>query len=904
MQNVTAKFNIIYNANKLLQDAEHNRVETSKENYQDILPVFIEPSESSITNNASLMDSVIQKAVTIINDKSDSKYLNDAYFIMGRANYEKGNYYNAAELFTYVINTIEPKKQKLLEAALAWKCRSLIKIGYLQQTQAVLDSALRTSRIHKYPSALVSATQAEYDLQTNDLAGAIQSLTMAVKASKDYKEKIRWHYLLGQLLTKKGNNSFASKHFAQVIKSNASFEMAFNASLNNLYLKQGSGDSAWMYTVTQLKRMIKDDKNQGFTDQIYHIIGKTYLAHEKKEDAIHHFNLALRENKSNSFQKATTYLTLADLFFTDNEFETAKHYYDSAATLVNADFPNYQQIRTKIVHLDELVLQLSIIHTQDELQRLAKLTETERQQAIDSIFNRKKVKDSIAYVSKQQAPVSATFQQQANAMPATRGKESATFYFNNPSAISDGFSAFKQRWGNRSLEDNWRIQNKQKLVAENSSNTVDSLQANEDSQELHRLEEKSAFIEAIPLTDEARMQSDKKIMQAYLKLSEIYRDKLADKKAAIQAYTTLIERFPNLSERDFVWYNLYRLYSDLNDEKNQFYKTQLLTVAPHTLYAKIISDPGYLNKLGRATQTLNELYNRVYHLYTQKNYTQVISLTDSIRLVTDQENNQTMGVQLAYLKALAIGRTQPVTAFENELQQIKSHYPNDQLITPLVQEHLAYIDSNHTVLAARETALADIETDRQRFVDEPALTKWPELTFHREAPVSAPRRNLAGNLSQHQAAIKVTPFNQSVSLQGQVKVADFVKGEHNNSFRNLTLLPDSAIYYFVIHVAHPRVNLSPSRYGIGQFNRSQYAAMHLVHQLKKVDDELQLIYIGKFKSYEEVHHYEMQITEQLNAIMKIPAESYTTFIITEENLQNLSDFDQVNDYSLQYKEQL
>jgi len=150
----------------------------------------------------------------------------------------------------------------------------------------------------------------------------------------------------------------------------------------------------------------------------------------------------------------------------------------------------------------------------------------------------------------------------------------------------------------------------------------------------------------------------------------------------------------------------------------------------------------------------------------------------------------------------------------------------------------------------------------------------------------------------------VTPFNQSVSMRGQVKVANFVKGEHNNSFRNLTLLPDSAIYYFVIHVAHPRVNLSPSRYGIGQFNRSQYAAKNLVHQLKRVDDELQLIYIGQFKSYEEVHQYEMQITKQLNAIMKIPAESYTTFIITEENLQNLSDFDQVNDYSLQYKEQL
>jgi len=125
-----------------------------------------------------------------------------------------------------------------------------------------------------------------------------------------------------------------------------------------------------------------------------------------------------------------------------------------------------------------------------------------------------------------------------------------------------------------------------------------------------------------------------------------------------------------------------------------------------------------------------------------------------------------------------------------------------------------------------------------------------------------------------------------------------------SSYRDLELLPDSAAYYFVINVTSTRVNLAPSRFGIGQFNRSRYTGTTISHQLKVVNDENQLVYIGPFSSYEQVKQYESRILPMLPDIMKIPADYYNTFVITEANFGTLSDFDKIDDYHTIYWEQV
>jgi len=127
--------------------------------------------------------------------------------------------------------------------------------------------------------------------------------------------------------------------------------------------------------------------------------------------------------------------------------------------------------------------------------------------------------------------------------------------------------------------------------------------------------------------------------------------------------------------------------------------------------------------------------------------------------------------------------------------------------------------------------------------------------------------------------------------------------EVTRSGRDLRLLPDSATYYFVIHVLHPTVNLAPSRLGIGQFNRSKYAGNPISHQVKSITGESQLIYIGPFMSYEEVKQYQIQLGQQLEQVMKVPSDVYETFVITEDKFGTLSDFESVEEYTKQYERQ-
>src|SRR3546814_10801088 len=91
------------------------------------------------SSNIQLMDSVIGKARDIINRKSESRYINEAYLLTGKANHLKGNYYNAVEFFTYVANTFADMPE-YRQAALVWKARSQMQLGNLTEAGLVLDT--------------------------------------------------------------------------------------------------------------------------------------------------------------------------------------------------------------------------------------------------------------------------------------------------------------------------------------------------------------------------------------------------------------------------------------------------------------------------------------------------------------------------------------------------------------------------------------------------------------------------------------------------------------------------------------------------------------------------------------------------------------------------------------------
>jgi hypothetical protein len=230
-------------------------------------------------------------------------------------------------------------------------------------------------------------------------------------------------------------------------------------------------------------------------------------------------------------------------------------------------------------------------------------------------------------------------------------------------------------------------------------------------------------------------------------------------------------------------------------------------------------------------------------------------------------------------------------------------YPQEEVVVPVAKQHLAYIESNEALFKNKAIALDDVNLNRESFAKEFALTPWPELSYSKEYKTPVIRRNY--ELEQSKVSLTTKPGTQGTAILSNknIEIGELTNIGHDNSYRDLKLFPDTANYLFVINIMHGSINLSPSRFGIGQFNRGQYAAKEITHQLKNISDENQLLYIGAFSTYDEVKEYEKKIMPLLSDIMKIPAAIYNSFIITEAVFNTFANSDQIDEYNTFYETQ-
>ena len=236
MQNLTAHFNILYNANEIVNESERNIQLAHSDDYDRIISVFKEANENNSQGELSKLDQAILKANTIANEKSQSKYVDEAYLLIGKANHLKSNFFNAVEFFDYVYQNY-PKEKEIKQASLAWKTRSLIASDRLEEAYSSIDSALKYVNTEKKSVADIFAIRAQLHIYAKEDLQAINMLEKAINSKTSKSNKIRWTYLLAQLQQINGQAADAYKNYTRVLKSNASFEMAFNAKLSSINLK-------------------------------------------------------------------------------------------------------------------------------------------------------------------------------------------------------------------------------------------------------------------------------------------------------------------------------------------------------------------------------------------------------------------------------------------------------------------------------------------------------------------------------------------------------------------------------------------------------------------------------------------------------------------------------------------
>lgn len=872
MQNLTAHYNILYNANELINESERNIQMAYSDNYDRAISVYKEPNESLSEGEFKNLDEAILKANTIANEKSLSQYVDDAYFLIGKANHLKSNFYNASEFFSYVYNSY-PEEKEIRQAALAWKARSLIASNRFEEAESTLDSAFKYIQTEKKSVADIYATRAQLHIYAHEDDQAILLLEKAIKFAINKQNKIRWTYLSAQLQEISGQLEDAYVNYSLVLKSNAPFDMAFNAKLNRISIKNeliGNNSDR----IKQITALLKDDKNRDFTDQIYFQIANSYADENNQDKAIENYNVAIARSSANKTQKGLSYLKLAEIYFSQSDFLRSKAYYDSTLNSLPFSHPEYDLIKNKADNLELLADRFFIIAREDTLQMLAALPEADRDLRIGSIVRRQV----------QNAMGRPEIILDGNSLPGSTQLQSGTgadnkFYFNNPIALNQGLADFKRRWGNRKLEDDWRQSQKSVTDISNgispdqaiANNPFEKIPGDGGAQNIEAL--RKSYIDNLPLNPDQKMVSDQKIASAIYDIANYYRELSLDTAEAVKTYEMLLERFPDNSDKLAVYYNLYRLYRSANQQKSDNYKNILLTQYAESPFAKIIIDPDYSQKIDAREQAFNRFYNEAYDLYINKKYFEVLSFIEKYGQIFTE---QPIPPQLAYLSSLALGHTQQLPQLENSFKDITDKYPDDQLIVPLVKQHLAFIDSNRNAMASRVFALVDNDPNNQRFVEEPAYE-----------PVQ--------NANQP-TGVKTDPtVNPSgVPPQEGVKAATIAE----SSFFSMD---ESGDYYFVVNVADPSVNLSSSRFGIGQFNRINLPGSAIKHQLKPVGNQTQLIFIGPLSGKEGATIYFNKINPLIREIMKIPVNKYSTFFISQQNLEKIRDRETLDGYVEFYK---
>lgn len=725
----------------------------------------------------------------------------------------------------------------------------------------------------------IYASRAQLHIYAKEDAQAITLLEKAIKSGRNKQRKIRLTYLIAQLQEINNLQKDSYLNYTRVVKSNAPFEMAFNAKLSSINLKNKlSGDTSSL--TRQIAAMLKDDKNRDFTDQIYFQIANSYADANTIDKAIENYNNAISKSTKNVTQKGLAYLKLAELYFNQTDYVKSKAYYDSTLLALPSIYPDYALIKKKADNLELLADRLSIIARQDTLQMLAALPESDRTNKVNSLVKLEALKIQTRIANSKSGGSSS------NQMSSTNGD--SKFYFNNSIALNQGLSDFKKRWGTRKLEDNWR--RSQKTASDISTGASPFLTPDKDPFQQLKTAENAAdldslrktLIESIPLNREMKLASDQKISSAMFDIANYYQAVSTDTAQAVKTYEQLLKRFPENSNQLAVYYNLYRLYRSVNPKRSDEYKNILLKKYPESPFAKIILDPEYSQKADEQELAFNLFYNEAYNLYTSKNYADVLKMVEQ-QIV--QSGVKKLSTQLAYLASLALGHLQKLDQLEIAFKNIVESNPDDQLIVPLVKLHLAYIDSNRTSMSNRVFALLDNDSKENTFIVDPVLEQ-----------VVVAKQNTEQKTEPTTTSTPAVPEKEAIfeAKKKEIKPEATVITEFFD-------LDESADHYFVVNISDPSVNLSSSRFGIGQFNRVNLPITVIKHQLKSITNQNQLIFVGPLTGLEAAKNYFNQINPLIRDIMKIPATKYSTFFINKQNLDKISDVETLERYVEFYK---
>ncbi len=704
--NMTSRYNGYFYARESMKDARDKIDKAYVDDYSELLPLFRLPNTPETKGSFTDYEKAIKKSTTVIERHAITKkngeeiagavkWIDDSYLIIGQARYYKGEYLSAMEVFDYV--TQKYAKFPIRFDGYLWQARTHIGLGGYSQAETILDMIANDKEC---PPALlpeIKLTYADLYMHTGNYGNAIKYLEDAIPLTKKKKMRARYTYILAQLYEKTGEEKKAQRLYGEVVEMNPPYEMLFNARISRARLS-GASSKTRSGAKKELEKMLTDDKNNEYQDQIYYTLGQLEAAGGDTEAARKYYKQSIAMSAGNAKQKALTYLALGDLYFTETDYINAQAYYDSTMQFLPKDYANYAQVDEKRTSLSTLVRHIKTVKYEDSLQTVVKrygsdttglYAYIDKLIAIKKEEDRKKKEAQEALLQQGGAPANLN-PNPTPSNPMGGGNPGGLWYFYNPSTVSFGMGEFTRKWGNRKLEDNWRRMNKESYITEDGGddggNTVTQAGGNKpgNNDKLGR----DYYLKNLPFTNEQLAASDEKIAEALYNLGSIYKEQLRNNPRSVEAFEALCERFPNHKYALPSHFQLYRIYQSQNNTiKSDEHKNFILNKYPQSEYAELIRNPNFeVDKLTEKNK-VTRYYEETYVLFTENKYSEVITRCNYADTTFGRKNDQ--AARFAYIRAVSIGKTQGTPAMEKSLTNLIASYPKD----PVKDQAQALLDA-------------------------------------------------------------------------------------------------------------------------------------------------------------------------------------------------------------------
>lgn len=254
--NFTAYYNTYYNAREEFEREEEKLLNQERPVERDrFLPLFIEPSAQSGQNNAGF-ENAIKKGANLLREHPESKWVDDALLLIGKARFYQADWAGAEEKFREVIDLGE---RRLDAEAWFWLGRALTAAERYDDAAQALREGIDSDERRTRWDAPMRLVLAEVDVRRGELDDAVVSLESGLEELRDKELAARAAFLLGQVYEEQGQPAKAADAYARVLDYGPRYELAYAAQLSQALALGLEGESD--RGLELLLRMSRDDKN-------------------------------------------------------------------------------------------------------------------------------------------------------------------------------------------------------------------------------------------------------------------------------------------------------------------------------------------------------------------------------------------------------------------------------------------------------------------------------------------------------------------------------------------------------------------------------------------------------------------------------------------------------------------